>query len=145
MNCFCCLRRTAVALAALAVLGLAGPLSAARADPFEASGTAVQTARHGNVHSGTLSGDASPGNAFSGTFSQTATGDDLNGTATFVFGDGSTLTVAYNLELDREANLYQGTYAITDGTGVFEGAGGVGVLVTGVGGTVGFTLSGSIE
>jgi hypothetical protein len=145
MNHFFRLRRVVLTFATLAVLGLAGPLPAAQAEPFSASGSGTTTDRDGNVFSGVLSGKAKPGGSFSGVFSHKATSDDLDGSAVFDFGGGDTVEFDYHLEFNEDTGMYEGTYVVTGGTGALEGATGSGSLITGAGATVDFTLSGTLS
>src|SRR6266542_327967 len=68
MTVFCSSRRIALVLA-LALLGLAWPVSAVQAGAFRASGTQVLTDSKANTFGGTLSGRAMSGGSFTGTFS----------------------------------------------------------------------------
>src|SRR3954470_15601507 len=122
------LRRTALALGLLAAFSLASPVSVARADSFEVSGTYTTTDHHANRYSGTLSGTAGPGGAFIGTFEDKVTDHDrLRGTQTYVFADGSTLTLEFDEDFDEASGGWVGTYEITGGTGMFAGASGSGL------------------
>jgi hypothetical protein len=121
------LRRIALALGLLAASGLAGPVSATRADSFEVSGTYTTTDHHANRFSGTLGGIAGQGGAFIGTFEDKVTDHQrLTGTQTYLFADGSTLTLKFDERFDEAAGEWVGTYEITGGTGRFAGASGSG-------------------
>jgi hypothetical protein len=145
MNHFFRLRRAALTFAALAVLALAGPLPAAQAEPFSASGSGTTTDRDGNVFSGVVSGTARPVGDFSGVFAHKATSDDVDGSAVFDFGGGDTLEIDYHAEFNEHTGMYEGTYVVTGGTGVLEGATGSGSVVTTAGTTFEFTLSGTLS
>jgi hypothetical protein len=122
------LRRIAPVSGLLAASGLAGPVSAARADSFEVSGTYTTTDHHANRYSGTLGGIAGPGGAFIGTFEDKVTDHQhLTGTQTYLFADGSTLTLEFDERFDEAAGEWVGTYEITGGTGRFAGASGSGL------------------
>jgi hypothetical protein len=122
------LRRIALTLGLLSAFGLAGAGPAARADSFEVSGTYVQTDHHANRYSGVLSGSAEPGGAFVGTYQNKGTDHDhLVGTQTYVFADGSTLTLKIVEDKDPTSGEWVGTYVITGGTGSFAGASGSGL------------------
>jgi hypothetical protein len=121
------LRQIALTLGLLAAFGIAGPVSAARADSFEVSGTYTNTDHHANRHSGILSGTAEPGGAFIGIYEDKESDHGrLRGTQTFVFADGSTLTLEFDEDFDEASGGWLGTYEITGGTGMFAGASGSG-------------------
>jgi hypothetical protein len=122
------LRWIALALGLLAACGLAGPVTAARAESFEVSGTYTITDQHANRSSGTLSGIAEPGGAFVGTFQDKVTDHQrLTGTHTYVFADGSTLTLKFEEHFDEASGEWLGTYELTGGTGSFARASGSGL------------------
>jgi hypothetical protein len=131
-------------LAILAVLAAAGPLSAGPLVPFQATGAFVNTGHQGNVFSGTISGQCVPPGAFTGGFSQIGTGGNLSGAATLVFGN-DTLSIVYNLALDRRTNTFSGTYLVKGGTGNLTGASGGGAMWTSQGPTGTFALNGTIS
>jgi hypothetical protein len=54
-------------------------------------------------------------------------GNNIQGTPTFVFDDGSTLTFTYAIKLDA-AGVFSGDWAVTGGTGLFAGSSGVGTI-----------------
>ena len=147
MNAFFSLRRIAV-VAALALLGLAWPVSAAQAGDFQVRGTFALSAAPGNHLEGTLSGRAKPGGKFTGTVSgiQNGTG---GGKAVNVldFGGGDTLTYAIAWERDDATGLLVGTYVITDGTGTLAEASGSGSLIVAPAGdgTGTFELAGTLS
>src|SRR5262245_23172683 len=101
MTRFTTVRRTALTLAALGVLTLAGPLPAALAEPFQASGSYQFTRVQGNTTEGVVSGRAAPGGYFDGILDQRFHGGNYVGTATLVFRNG-TLTLSYDVEFDDE-------------------------------------------
>ena len=148
MNVFCSSRRIALVLA-LAVLGLAWPVSAVQAGAFHASGTYAVTSVHGDVFEGTQDGSARPGGPFSGTFSvkRTANGLRYDGVATWDFSSGDTLTYTWHVDFDDETGLYVGTYVITGGTGRLAGASGSGsYIVAPAGGGMGeFEMDGTLS
>ena len=122
------LHRIALVSGLLTAFGLAGPVRAARADSFEVSGTYVGTDHHANRYSGALIGSAEPGGAFVGTYQNKETSHDhLVGTQTYVFADGSTLTLKIVEDKDPTSGEWVGTYVITGGTGSFAGASGSGL------------------
>ena len=96
-------------------------MSAARADTLEVSGTYTTTDHHANRFSGTLSGTAEPGGAFIGTFQDKVTDHQrLTGTQTYLFADGSTLTLKFDEHFDEASGEWVGTYEITGGTGMLR-------------------------
>src|SRR5262249_14292207 len=57
-----------------------------------------------------------------------AMGNRIEGTPTMVFDDGSTLTFYYEIKIDKDTGIYEGTFSITGGTGQFAGASGMGEI-----------------
>ena len=55
-------------------------------------------------------------------------GNHIEGTPTMVFDDGSTLTLYYEIKLDKATGIFEGTFWITGGTGEFAGASGGGEI-----------------
>jgi hypothetical protein len=55
-------------------------------------------------------------------------GNNIQGTPTMVFDDGSTLTFTYAIKLNQASNVFSGTWSVTGGTGMFAGATGVGTI-----------------
>jgi hypothetical protein len=141
MQQFLHLRRVALALAALGILSLVGPGRAATAAAFEADGTFTFTSRD----AGTLAGDANIGGPFIGTFSNAINGARVAGTATFTFGDGSTLTISYSAHLNHDTNVFEGSYSVTGGSGAFAGATGLGSITIDHGSTGNFVLDGDLS
>ncbi len=151
MTVFCSSRRIALVLA-LALLGLAWPVSAVQAGAFRASGTQVLTDSKANTFGGTLSGRAMSGGSFTGTFSGEFRGSDktrrVDLVETWDFGGGDTLTFTIHLENDETGDLLVGTYVITGGTGRLEDASGSGsftLLVDSSTGTAEFALDGTLS
>src|SRR5262245_26748331 len=108
---------------ALAVLGFAGPLPAARAGEFRASGTWAITIEGSHLE-GTRSGRARPGGPFTGVFSGKWVNDSGVGVGMLDFGQGDTLTYEWQVDFDEETGLLLGTGVVTGGTGKFAGASG---------------------
>src|SRR5262245_10434470 len=104
---------------ALAVLGLAGPVSAVQAGKFHASGTIVSETIRGNDIEAAQIGQARPGGPFTGQFSGKVTGYTVEGVLTWDFGNGDTLTMDLVVEDHDHDGLYFGPYVITGGTGRF--------------------------
>jgi hypothetical protein len=132
MTHFTAVCRTALILAVLAVLTLAGSLPVALAEQFRASGSYQITRVRGDTKEGIVSGRAAPGGNFDGSFVQRFRGRNGRqvGTATLEFGRG-TLTLAYDIELDDDIGLFVGTWMIiVGGTGAYEGATGGGVVLS---------------
>jgi hypothetical protein len=131
MTHFTAVRRTALTLAALGVLTLAGPLPAALAQPFQASGSYQITRVQGDTQKGIVSGRAAPGGNFIGSFVQRFRGGNERqvGTVTLEFRRG-TLTLDYVIEFDDDIDLFVGTYEIVGGTGAYEGATGDGDVLS---------------
>src|SRR4051794_12060026 len=105
MNSSFSLRRMALVVT-LALLGLAGPVSAVQAGNFQVRGTFVLTSAPGNHIEGTLSGHAKPGGPFTGTLSgiQNGTGGG-KGVNVLDFGHGDTLTYDIVFEDDGTGHL----------------------------------------
>jgi hypothetical protein len=139
------LRQIVLALIVPAVWCLAGPLQAARAQSFSATGSFVSTARHGNIFSGTVAGDSDPLGMFTGTFTQKATGNTLEGSTTFNCNSTDSVTIAYELELDSSTGIYSGTWSVTGGTGTLSAASGFGDLTVQQGSTGDFSVTGILS
>ena len=144
------LRQIALAVALLTVLGVAGPVPAARADSFEASGTFDVTYHHANIYAG-INRFTSPGGSFTGFFEDklTAGGSGKNarvvGSGVLDFGGGDTLTYDYDLRLDGTTGLLTGAWVVTGGTGVLAGASGGGIETATPDNTGIVTLSGTLD
>jgi hypothetical protein len=94
---------------------------------------------------GPISGQATPLGSFSGNFrNQNSGAGRLQGTATLTFGTDS-LTISYDLRLNRDTNQFVGTYQITGGTGTLLGASGSGAMTADHGSQGNFSLDGSIS
>jgi hypothetical protein len=123
--------------------GLFAPLDDNQAQSFQASGTfAGDPTLPGNQ--GSLAGVASPGGSFTGSFSQKG-GGELKGTATFNFSSRASLTMSYDIHLNSTHDGYEGNYQVVSGTGMFAGASGSGILITGRGPTGSFSMSGTLS
>jgi hypothetical protein len=115
--------------------------SSATSQSFQVSGTfAFQDNKIGPI-----SGQATPLGYFSGSFRNDNNGSGrLQGTATLTFGTDS-LTISYDLRLNRDTNQFVGTYQITGGTGTLAGASGSGSMMVDHGGSGTFSLDGTIS
>ncbi len=134
--------RIGLALLAVALFGLAGPLPAASAANLQLEGTATVTQSQGNRVSGTAVGTGTLGN-FTGTFTQRTTGNiTTNGMLTIVANGGS-VNLTYQARFDPTTGGNRGTFQIVGGTGRFSGATGSGIFVTFGGGR--FTVLGTIN
>ena len=131
MNAYSSLRRIALTLA-LALLGLAVPMSAAQVGDFHASGTVTVIDSQGAFYELSGSGHAKPGGNFTTTVLGKAIAHGFRQYAvqTFDFGRGDTLTVeivaAY---ADASSPFLVGTYTVTGGTGRLAGASGSGDFI----------------
>jgi hypothetical protein len=142
---FFSLRRIVVVAALLGALALAGPLPAAIAEEFEATGIYAVIDHQGNVFTSNLSGESDLGGGFGGTASHKATGPRIVGTATFDYGGGDTLTFTFDATLDKATSIYDGTYLVTGGTGALANASGFGLFMVQQGTGGGFFLSGELD
>jgi len=132
---------------ALALLGLAGPAPAddETCVAFSVSGTAVSVGGDGHDFELAAEGVASPGGAFNGTIvGHTNKKTSVqHAVITLEFDNGDTLTFDTKIKPDEATGAYSGTYAISGGTGAFEGARGTGELLADpAGGT--FSMDGTI-
>jgi len=55
-------------------------------------------------------------------------GNKIEGSPTMVFDDGSTMSLYYEIKLDKDTGIFEGEFWITAGTGQFEGARGSGEI-----------------
>jgi hypothetical protein len=133
MKRFCFLRRATFALALLGVLGIV-PLQAAQAEPFQASGSYLDTNVEPNTTKGKVVGEATAGGEFVGHYWHRKSFDGpttADGRATLDFGNGDTLTIDYLFVYDEATGLFLGNYVVRRGTGTFKDAtGGGNIAVT---------------
>ena len=143
MKRFVSFRKPAAVLAALGVFALAAV--AAQETPFRLSGTFTFSVK-GNKVEASGSGQAAPGGAF--TFHDVVRseygGREIEGTLTFRFASGSTLTIYYEAPISSDL-VVEGPYWVVGGTGQFEGASGSGVIWYPIGQNAPFTLDGSLR
>jgi hypothetical protein len=103
---------------------------------FHVDGTFQILYTHGSDLGASAAGTLSLGNqtlTFTTTVDVKHSGDNIQGTPTFVFNDGSTLTFSYDIKLDNSTGIFSGTWTVTSGTGLFASASG--------GGTISYPLS----
>ncbi len=132
-----------LALLALVVFGLAGPLPAASAANLQLEGTATVTQSQGNRVSGTAVGSGTPVGNFTGTFSQRTTGNTTTNGMLTIVANGGSINITYSARFNPKTGTNQGTFQIVGGTGQFAGATGSGIFVTFGGGR--FTVLGVIN
>lgn len=128
MKRFFSLRRVLLAMAVLGILSIV-PLPAAQAEPFQASGSYVDTNVETNTTKGKVTGEATPGGKFVGHYWHRKNFDGpttADGRATLDFGDGDTLTFDYVFVYDEVTGLFLGNYVIRHGTGALKNATGGG-------------------
>ena len=134
MKRFFSLRPATLALALLGTLGLAILLPAAQAEPFQASGSYVDTHVQPNTTAGDVTGEATPGGEFVGHYWHRKSFDGpttADGRATLDFGNGDTLTIDYLFVYDEATGLFLGNYVVRRGTGSLKQAiGGGDIAVT---------------
>ena len=133
MKCHSSHRQAALSLAVLGVLGLV-LLPAAQAEPFQASGSYVDTNIEPNTTKGKLVGEASLGGEFVGHYWHRKSFDGpttADGRTTFDFGNNDTLTIDYLFVYDEATGLFLGNYVVRRGTGTLKNAtGGGDIAVT---------------
>ncbi len=140
MKRFCSFSKVGLIVAAIATVGLGGPLSAVRADSYNASGSIHSASTDGDTTAGKLHGKSNPGGNFKGTFSFVDIDGVLNGEVVYSYRNGS-ISLDYVAEFDQDLGMFLGSFTITGGTGPYEGATGHGDLTVDRGK---FTLTGSI-
>ena len=132
MKRFDLFRKFAVVLAALGVFALAAPRAAAQEVSFHVDGIFQVTNVHGSHLSAFVEGnlylDGGAPLLFTIDAHVKLMGNHIEGTPTMVFDDGSTLSLYYEIKLDRDTGVYEGDFWITGGTGQFEGASGGGEI-----------------
>lgn len=120
-----------VADAAL-VGALSGGAVLAQQQTLDVNGTFTVTNVHGSKLSATADGnlvlDGGAPLHFTIDAHVKLMGNKIEGTPTMVFDDGSTLTLYYEIKVDRDTGIYEGTFSITGGTDQFEGASGSGEI-----------------
>jgi hypothetical protein len=124
-------RRLAL-LVVLAVVGVAGSASAARAGDFRASASFIVTSAQGSNTTVEFVGHASPGGSFTGTavgHQAPGNGNVFRHVTTWDFGRGDTLTFVVEMQYDEATGLLVGTYEVTGGTGRLAGATGIGSFI----------------
>src|SRR5262249_38811346 len=103
---------------------------AAQAQSFHVDGTFQVLYVHGSdlgaTADGTLVLDGQTRLHFTINVEVKVSGNNIKGTPTMVFDDGSTLTFTYAIKLNQTSGVFSGTWAVTSGTGMFAGATGVG-------------------
>ena len=72
-------------------------------------------------------------------------GNHIAGEPTMVFADGSTLTFSYQIKIDRATGIFEGSWAVTGGTGQFAGASGGGTISYPVASTGPLFMDGTIN
>jgi hypothetical protein len=134
MKRFCSLRRASLSLALLGILCIFVTPFAARAEPFQARGSYVDTNVEPNTTKGKVVGEAAPGGEFVGHYWHRKSFDGpttADGRATLDFGNGDTLTIDYVFVYDSATGLFLGNYVVRRGTGTFKQAtGGGDIAVT---------------
>ena len=68
---------------------------------------------------------------------------EIEGTLTFEFANGSTLSIYYEAPVSSDL-VVQGPYWVVGGTGLFEGASGYGIIWYPIGQDAPFTLNGTL-
>jgi hypothetical protein len=110
---------------------LVSPLAPTQAMSFHVDGTFQVLYTHGSDLDAAAQGTLTLGNGaklnFTTSIEVKHSGNNIQGTPTFVFDDGSTLTFNYAIKLDA-AGVFSGDWSITGGTGLFAGASGVGTI-----------------
>lgn len=111
--------------------GLAGSLAPTQAMSFHVDGSFQVLYTHGSDLDATAEGTLTLGNGTKLNFTTSVevkhSGNNIRGTPTFVFDDGSTLTFNYAIKLDA-TGVFSGDWSVTGGTGLFAGASGVGTI-----------------
>jgi hypothetical protein len=144
MNRFLSFRKFAVVLAALGVLAFTASRLVAQEVPFHLDGTFTFSVK-GNRVEASGDGRATPGGRF--TFHDVVRseygGKEISGTLTFNFSSGSTLSIYYEAPISSDL-VVLGPYWVVGGTGLFEGAGGSGIIWYPIGQGAPFTLDGTL-
>jgi hypothetical protein len=147
MNRFISFRSFAVVLAALSVFSLSAHRLAAQDVPFHVDGTFTFSVKGSKV-SASGSGTATPGGnfVFNDVVKSKHGGRDIEGTLTLEFEPGSTLGIYYEAPVENYNGhlVVEGPYWVVDGTGVFEGASGSGIIWYPIGQGAPFTLDGTL-
>jgi hypothetical protein len=105
---------------------------------------------HGSDLGATAQGTLTLGNqtlTFTTIADVKASGQNIQGSPTFVFNDGSTLTFSYDIKLSNSTGIFSGPWTVTGGTGLFAGATGGGTIsypVAPVGGSGPLVMDGTI-
>jgi hypothetical protein len=128
MKRFVSFHKFAIVLAALGVFAVATPHVAAQEAPFRVEGTFTFNVKGKKVQA-SGSGVATPGGLF--TFQDEVKakkgGRRIEGTLTFEFADGSTLSIWYVAPVSPD-RIVEGPYWVVGGTGFFEDATGSGTI-----------------
>jgi len=72
-------------------------------------------------------------------------GNHIAGEPTMVFSDGSTLTFSYQIKVDKDTGIFEGSWTVTSGTGQFAGASGGGTISYPVAATGTLIMDGTIS
>ena len=72
-------------------------------------------------------------------------GNHIAGEPTMVFGNGSTLTFSYQIKVNRDTGIFEGSWTVTGGTGQFAGASGGGTISYPVAATGPLFMDGTIS
>jgi hypothetical protein len=144
MNRFVSFRNLAVVLTALGVLSLTARHLAAQEVPFHIDGTFTFSVK-GNKVDASGSGHAAPGGnfVFHDVVRSEYGGREIEGTLTFRFASGSTLSIYYEAPISSDL-VVLGPYWVVGGTGLFEGAKGSGIIWYPIGQGAPFTLDGTL-
>lgn len=147
MNRFISFRNFAVVLASLSVLSLSAARLAAQEVPFNVEGTFTFSVKGSKV-SASGGGIATPGGSFvfNDVVKSKHGGRDIEGTLTFEFESGSTLSIYYEAPVENYGDhlVVEGPYWVVGGTGDFESASGSGIIWYPIGQGAPFTLDGTL-
>ena len=144
MNRSISFRNFAVVLTALSVLSLTAARLAAEEVPFKVEGTFTFSVK-GNRVEASGDGHAAPGGrfVFHDVVRSEYGGREIEGTLTFNFQSGSTLSIYYEAPISSD-RVVEGPYWVVGGTGLFEGASGSGIIWYPIGQGAPFTLDGTL-
>jgi hypothetical protein len=106
-------------------------LASTQPQSFHVDGTFQVLYSQGTDLGATVKGTLTLGSGITLKFTTTVdvkhSGNNIQGTPTLVFDDGSTLTFTYAIKLDA-TGVFSGNWSVTGGTGLFAGASGVGTI-----------------
>ena len=117
---------------AAVVLPLSGSANVAQKQALRVDGTFSVTGVHGNQLSATVDAnmylDGGSPLHFTIDAHVKLMGNKIEGSPTMVFDDGSTMSLYYEIKLNKDTGIFEGEFWITAGTGQFEGARGSGEI-----------------